>query len=192
MLQGWARQAEKCGLKLVEAPINQATVLSEDNPFQSVIHIPLSVAPPRLMAKSVSSSSESLKESASFSSLTNEYCERELLKSLNYILDLESRRFFTESTIASSIIQTSYTNTQYIHRSGISIVQILPEGKGFLWTSNRLHLTSLNSAALSRSTTSIPNPKVLLEEVRSLCKDETRLRGFWNELEDGIQNTGRL
>ncbi|KAJ2877045.1 vacuolar membrane-associated protein iml1, partial [Coemansia aciculifera] len=47
MAQGWARMAERCGMRLVEAPRAQDTVLDDNHPFHSPIRINLdSGAPP--------------------------------------------------------------------------------------------------------------------------------------------------
>ena len=48
MLQTWSRGAEKCGFKLIEAPIQQAVPFADINPFQSVINIDFSVLPPKI------------------------------------------------------------------------------------------------------------------------------------------------
>ncbi|KAJ2327828.1 vacuolar membrane-associated protein iml1, partial [Coemansia sp. RSA 2673] len=41
MAQGWARMAERCGMRLVEAPRAQDTVVDDHHPFHSPIHINL-------------------------------------------------------------------------------------------------------------------------------------------------------
>lgn len=47
MLQSWSRTAQRCGLKLIEAPVEQGRVDNvNDNPFQCPIKIGLAVSPP--------------------------------------------------------------------------------------------------------------------------------------------------
>ncbi|KAI8928337.1 hypothetical protein BC831DRAFT_548442 [Entophlyctis helioformis] len=48
MLYSWVRMAEKCSLRLVEAPVEQARPFSDDNPFQSVVTLVPVVRPPAL------------------------------------------------------------------------------------------------------------------------------------------------
>ena len=47
MLHTWSRTAEKCGFRLIEAPIQQTMPFADINPFQSVISIDFSVSPPK-------------------------------------------------------------------------------------------------------------------------------------------------
>ncbi|KAJ1997484.1 vacuolar membrane-associated protein iml1, partial [Coemansia thaxteri] len=46
MVQGWARMADRCGMRLVEAPRAQDTALEDSHPFHSPIRINLERPPP--------------------------------------------------------------------------------------------------------------------------------------------------
>ncbi|KAJ1934398.1 vacuolar membrane-associated protein iml1, partial [Linderina macrospora] len=48
LVQGWARRAERCGMRLVEAPRAQDTLLEDSHPFHSPIRITLAAPPPRV------------------------------------------------------------------------------------------------------------------------------------------------
>jgi hypothetical protein len=169
MLQSWSRTAEKCGLKLVEAPVKQAIPFADDNPFQSVIPILFSVPPGTLSI-----------ETKKFS-IPSEWFERELLKKFNFVLDIEADELFQPEATVFSYSRTPFPNTQYVHRTGAAIVQILPQTKGFLWVNNRLHLTSLHPAALGRATASTL-AGTLRQEFLEFCSDKEKLQAFWNEV----------
>ncbi|KAJ1942303.1 vacuolar membrane-associated protein iml1, partial [Linderina pennispora] len=48
LVQGWARRAERCGMRLVEAPRAQDTLIEDNHPFHSPIRITLAAPPPRV------------------------------------------------------------------------------------------------------------------------------------------------
>ncbi|KAI8835093.1 hypothetical protein BC829DRAFT_422113 [Chytridium lagenaria] len=132
LLVGWTRVAEKCGLKLVEAPVEQVTEFSNDNPFLSVIPIPLAVQPPPLPLKSAPTPQH----------FPDQWFEMEFLKRQGFVLDVESDALFPLNSIVSSFKRANYQYTQFVHRSGVAFVQILEPGRGFAWVNNRLHLTA--------------------------------------------------
>jgi hypothetical protein len=123
MLYTWSRTAEKCGFRLIEAPIQQAVPFADVNPFQSVISIDFAVPPPKISSKDAV---EVLKE------IPAEWFERgkldtitlELLKKFDFVLDTEADSLFTN--VEYSYLRTSFAFTQFIHRSGVAIVQIRP------------------------------------------------------------------
>lgn len=127
-LQTWARVADKCGLKLVEAPVEQVKPISDDNPFQSVVLIKLALPPP---------------------SANPRYYEIEFLKAQGFVLDVESDSCFKNLPVEHSYPVSSYKNTQLVHNTGVAFIQVLEQGGGFLWTNNRLVLTGLSSLSMN-------------------------------------------
>jgi hypothetical protein len=123
MLQTWSRAAEKCGFRLIEAPIQQAVPFADVNPFQSVICIDFAVPPPKF------SSEDAV---GALKGIPDEWFERgnlnpiilELLKHFDFVLDTEADSLF--SNVEYSYLRTSFVYTQFIHRSGVAIVQIIP------------------------------------------------------------------
>lgn len=157
LIQYWTRSAEKFGLKLVEAPLEQAKLDAIDsNPFHSSVHIKLAVDPPSIDKESLSYKTIEIPES---------YFEIELIKHFDFLLDVEADHMFPQNAVNYSFYRPPYKYTQYIHRSGTAFIQLLPKD-GFLWTNNRLVQES---------------PDQLLEGFKSFCSKEEKLNDFWQE-----------
>ncbi|TPX31002.1 hypothetical protein SmJEL517_g05555 [Synchytrium microbalum] len=143
LLVSWGRVADKCGLKLVEAPVEQAMPFSDENPFLSVVPIHLAVQPP---------SSASVIEKLTLAKRDPYlYFEHELVKSEGFVLDMEAVDRFPPGSVNADYNRT-YRYTQYVHRTGIAFIQIREPGQGFYWVNNRLYLTNNPVGPISRST----------------------------------------
>lgn len=178
LLQQWSRNAEKYGLKLVEAPVEQAMSLTNNNPFQSPTSIKLSVLPPTLEEL------EKLGKKLNPEINQNLYFEIELVKHFKFVLDVEADdRFPREVEIIYSYHKTPYKYSQYIHRSGVAFIQICDPGEGFLWVNNRIY----NTHIISNKNTS-PNPDQLLKEFQNFCNDKVALQNFWNDVVYSIED----
>ncbi|RIA87584.1 hypothetical protein C1645_827583 [Glomus cerebriforme] len=178
LLQQWSRNADKYGLKLVEAPVEQAMSLTDNNPFQSPTSIKLSVLPPSLEEL------EKLGKKLNPEINQNLYFEIELVKHFKFILDVEADdRFPKEVDIIYSYHKTPYKYSQYIHRSGVAFIQICNPGEGFLWVNNRAYTTH----AVSNKNYS-PNPDQLLKEFQNFCNDEAVLKKFWKDVTNSIED----
>lgn len=161
LLQNWTRLAEKYGLKLVEAPVDQ----NSDNPFQNPVEILPVIAPPvvdksKLTVKSVN--------------IPDDYFEVELIKKFGFILDVESDELMDFELVQYSYTRSRYKFTQYVHRSGSAFILIIPNKKGFLWLNNRL-LTSHSS------TQNAPHPDSLRAEFQDFCQNAGSLEKFYIE-----------
>ena len=99
----------------------------------------------------------------------------ELLKKFDFVLDTEADALF--SNVEYSYLRTPFVYTQFIHRSGIAIVQIIP-GQGYRWVKNRLHLTSINSIS-SRATAHSLKTEVIRQELFDFVKNPDLLSTFW-------------
>ncbi|KAJ3271438.1 vacuolar membrane-associated protein iml1 [Terramyces sp. JEL0728] len=171
MLHSWGRSAEKCGFKLVECPGVQASEFGEDNPFQALRPIKLSVLPPH--------SESVLKNVKKKVLLPSEWFKRELVRTFNFVLDTESDSSFPPNSRGFSYQRKPWPNTQYVHRSGIAFVQILPNDQGFLWVNNRLLLAS-NTSKSTLGT--IPSPDLCRKQFEGFCADSSALEKFWISL----------
>ena len=167
MLQSWSRFAEKCGLKLVEAPVE-----SQDNPFQAPIEIYPCVLPPKVNADWIPGSFK----------VPELLFEIALLKKFGFVLDVEADDRFPMDHIAYSFKRTAYKYSQYVHRSGTAFVQIRESGNGFLWVNNRLQL--LRSSVIQL-------PEQLRSEFSCKMQDRAWLQNFWSETEAQL-STGAL
>ncbi|CAJ0841132.1 7810_t:CDS:10 [Entrophospora sp. SA101] len=176
LLQQWGRTADKYGLKLVEAPVEQAMSLTDSNPFQSPTLIKLSVQPPKL---------ESIGKQLHPTINPYLYFETKLIKHFKFILDVEAdSRFSDEIEIIYSYHKTPYKYSQFIHKSGVAFIQICDPGEGYLWVNNRL-FTTHSTTAINKNTNSTniaPNPDTLLREFQNFCNDKEVLQKFWDDV----------
>ncbi|KAJ3336064.1 vacuolar membrane-associated protein iml1 [Gonapodya sp. JEL0774] len=140
--------------------------LNWDNPFGSVAEVSLAVPPPAAEDVRARVSRDLV--------IPDEWFERELLRSQGFILDLEAGRFFPERSVEYSHGGAVFDYTQFIHKSGVAFVQILDQGKGFHWVSNRLILAS-SSGSPSQRGAATQSSDELLKNFKRLCEDPKQL-----------------
>lgn len=179
LLQNWNRQAERCGLKLVEGSVDQAYEDSEnDNPFQCPVPIPMAVPPP------------SVDELATMAKIEvpAQFYEIALVRHLEFVLDVEADFNFDRAKaegvdLEYSYIKEVYKYDQYVHRSGVSFVQIRPEGKGFYWVNNRLYTNHTPALIANRRqpTSLLCHPDALRTKFQEHCSNGKWLTGFWEK-----------
>lgn len=129
---------------------------------------------------------ELLKETCCTFELPSDWFQRQLLKSVNFILDTEADSCFPPGSRAYSFQRKPWPYTQYIHRSGTTFVQILPDAQGFLWVNNRLHLSSASSSKGGYS--SAPTHELSRDEFSELCGNADKLKALWATLEQRIRD----
>ncbi|KAJ3226626.1 vacuolar membrane-associated protein iml1 [Clydaea vesicula] len=101
MISNWTRTGEKFGLKIIEAPIE----IYDDNPFQSVISVPLCLE----------------------EKITNKpkyWFEMEILEKFDFLLDLEADEEFPEN----STIYSTKSPVRYTQYNGSNLLEESPEG----------------------------------------------------------------
>ncbi|KXN66878.1 hypothetical protein CONCODRAFT_19988 [Conidiobolus coronatus NRRL 28638] len=196
LLQNWSRQAERCGLKLIEAPVSQMKITSNEKPFQAPIIIPFSVSPPSL------NDLDGIIHPTIITAIQHDYFAVQLLKDFGFYLDVESDARFDEHAgiPVYSYQKPPVERCQFIHKSGIAIIQILPNLEGYLWETNRLYNPSnvfrtpttnsnassmFSSMALSvGSLTGDAPPSIidsLLQNLTDYCNSSIRLESFWDQ-----------
>jgi hypothetical protein len=141
----------------VEAPIDQSKALGDDYPFHGLYSIELALAPPLDLQ------------------IPEQWFEKEILKSLGFILDMEADHFFPENSIEISFNRGKIQYTQYVHRSGAAFCQIRPGGKGFFFVKNRL---LLSNPAYWRNPGAV-SPDEIRGKVVGFCGDVEKLREFY-------------
>jgi hypothetical protein len=177
LLQNWNRQAERCGLKLVEGSVDQAYEDSEnDNPFQCPVPIPMAVNPP------------SVDELCSMSKIDvpAQFYEIALVRRLGFVLDVEADFNFDRAKaegvdLEYSYVKEVYKYDQYVHQSGVAFVQIRPEKKGFYWVNNRLYTNHTPALIANRRQPSsqLCHPDALSIQFQEHCSDSKWLAEFW-------------
>ncbi|KAJ1568674.1 vacuolar membrane-associated protein iml1 [Cladochytrium tenue] len=158
LVQNWAFKAQSYNLKLVEAPVAQAALFNNDDPFQGVLEIPFAVKPPTWRVEATSGEGggdggsannddvgEQLRAVEAAATAARpyehpEWAEIELARRYEFVLDVEARRHFDGLAVADSHHDPSYGLTQLVHRSGAAFLQIAGAGRGFRWVNNRLHM----------------------------------------------------
>ncbi|KAI9649848.1 vacuolar membrane-associated protein iml1 [Ciborinia camelliae] len=141
----WAITAEQHGLRLVEAPIGEACSIGSVHPFRSPYLIELALQPPDQQPRTyfdVNSFTPQVQTTQS----NRHYYQKAIMKKFNFVLDIEAAKNFPSNVdVTFSWGRPDYTYTQYIHRSGVLLVQITDEGN-FLLLANRLYNNRTTSA----------------------------------------------
>ena len=142
-VQSWATTAERFGLRLVEVPIGEACTIPERYPFRSPYMVKLAAPPPSQQPLTYFDAT-SLAPQVSTS---RHYYQKAILKKFHFVLDVEAAQNFPANVeVTYSWGRPDYKYSQYIHRSGVLLVQITDEGS-FLLLANKLYN---NRIAISR------------------------------------------
>ena len=139
------------------------------------------------------------------SNLPAGYFQIQLLRNLDYILDVEADGNFPSMVDCRySYQKEDFAHSQLIHRSGTCFVQCLTVEEGYLFLKNRLYLSHLRqsgsgsgaagggrggagSLGLTRMGTGVfTDPEVLLRELQNICEDAEELQGRWDEILAGL------
>ncbi|KAK5103177.1 vacuolar membrane-associated protein iml1 [Lithohypha guttulata] len=148
----WTNTAEKYGLKLVEVPIAEAIDVPNAEPFRSPYCIKLALDPPKQKPSNFmfnhtffTATSFGPHSPANASTTARHVYQKAILRRCNFVLDLEAVSEFPEGVdIRCSWGQLEYKHTQYVHRSGVILAQIMDNGDIML-LANRLYNSRLVS-----------------------------------------------
>ncbi|KAI0132999.1 hypothetical protein BJ170DRAFT_268761 [Xylariales sp. AK1849] len=134
-VKGWASTASLHGLRLVEVPIAEACSITDASPFRRPYQIKLAVPPP-------SQRPVTYYDPNSFVPQTQpgtHYYQKALLRKFDFVLDVEAASNFPSNVdVSYSWGKPDFKYTQYIHRSGMLLVEITDTGD-FLALANRLY-----------------------------------------------------
>lgn len=134
--QRWNNVAEKHGLRLVEAPVDQIKDMDKRCAWRSPSPIKLALAPPAI---------KDLDERLPEKVRTANYFEYAILtKKFDFVLDVEA------TTRSPDHIQVEYSYrkagvfeySQFVHKSGLALVQCIGGEEGFIWSDNRLFFSA--------------------------------------------------
>ena len=167
----WSALVESYGLKLVHLPMQEAYKFRECHPFDQPQ--PLKLA---LRSADIGSATSQTGQNEPLPQLTDDRigpCQFVLRKS-GFVLDYEAASAFTDKlNVSFSWGSPNYTYTQFIHRSGLVIAQVLGEQAADI-------ILLPNPLATSR----IPNPtkqteaetaESIMNSFRTFCHDEEAL-----------------
>jgi DEP domain-containing protein 5 len=135
-VESWASTAGRYGLRLVEAPIGEASSIISVNPFRSPYIIELATKPPDRRPPTYFDINSFAPQGQS---IGPHYYQKAIMKRFNFVLDIEAARNFPSNIdVTYSWGRPHFKHTQYIHRSGVLFAQITDEGN-FLLLANRLY-----------------------------------------------------
>ncbi|WWC87875.1 uncharacterized protein L201_002773 [Kwoniella dendrophila CBS 6074] len=137
-------QAERYGLRFIETPVEQLIDLPLKCAYRTAIPITLAVKPP--IIKDLHERLLSIGHGTGQVENYFEYCI--LTKKFGFILDVEeSNRYPENLDIEYSYRKNKFDYSQFVHKSGLALIQCLNDSKGFLWSDNRLILSSNSSTS---------------------------------------------
>lgn len=178
----WSSYVDGYGLKLMQLPLEEACRFREHHPYDQPQPIRLAVRPPdKILAtphmEPHTFSPRMIEDPMAY--------HRRLLKKLDFVLDYEAASAFTTSLdVRYSFGPPSYQYTQFVHKSGLVLAQVVADDTAdFLLLPNRLATSQLTATA--RHTTEHDRPDVTVDSVqkdfKAFCKDEEKLRLFYRE-----------
>ena len=131
----WATSVDRFGLRLVEVPISEASAITDMHPFRAPYLVKLAIEPPGQQPQGYF-------DATSFAPVPQadtQVYQKAVLKRFNFVLDFEAAKDFpSDVDVTYSWGKPNYRYPQYIHRSGVILVQITDEGN-FLLVANRLY-----------------------------------------------------
>ena len=138
----WAHVVERFGLSLVEAPIEEISLIPIRNPLRAPAVVMPCLDPPKFPLGGLISPA-AVDMSASFSAAVSKpdpiYYHKAILRKHGFVLDTEAAKNSPPDVeVVYSWGKPNYRYSQYIHRSGVVFAQITDEGE-FLLMANRLY-----------------------------------------------------
>ncbi|TKA21970.1 hypothetical protein B0A50_08548 [Salinomyces thailandicus] len=182
----WSSLVESYGLRLVQLPLAEASILHIQRPFDQPLRVKLAVNPPeRGLTASVMEPYVSLPRAME----DPVAYQKALLRRLDFVLDFEAAASFTTKIDVHYSYGTEddwYERTSFCHVSGLVLAQITgDEQSDFVLVPNRLAA----SQKLAASGKHVVNATPVEEIVRAFvdfCHDEKALRAFYKELHKPI------
>ncbi len=131
----WATSVDRFGLRLVEVPISEASVVTDMHPFRAPYLVKLAKEPPGKQPQDYFDATSF----APVPQVDKHVYQKAIMKKFNFVLDFEAASDFpSDVDVTYSWGKPSYRYPQYIHRSGVIVAQITDEGD-FLLLANRLY-----------------------------------------------------
>ncbi|KAI5450651.1 vacuolar membrane-associated protein iml1 [Naganishia albida] len=134
--QRWNNVAKKHGLRLVEAPVEQIKDMHNRCAWRAPSPIKLALAPPAI---------KDLDERLPEKVRTANYFEYAILtKKFDFVLDVEATSRSPDYIEAEYSYRKAgvFDYSQFVHKSGLALVQCIGGEEGFLWSDNRLFFSA--------------------------------------------------
>lgn len=195
-ITSWTRTMDRYGLKLVEAPIDEVSKVSNGNLFRAPYVIKLALAPPPPPSPHQSILTLPA-ENMELSTILNPlaipqqpqdllFYHKLILKKFTFVLDTEAASNFPEDVrVKCSWGNLDYQWTQYIHRSGVIFCQLSDTGDFYLMA-NRAYTLRISypqrGNSLGTDADGTPAPEEIKEEMEAFLGDPEKLRAFYEDV----------
>lgn len=173
----WSATVESYGLKLAQLPLEEASKLHIQSPWDQAICIKLAVRPPDRPVTTPQLDPQSFSPR---SGAQKDGYHKAILRKCGFVLDLESAHSFpTNVDVSFSWGRPDYHYTQFVHKSGQLLVQIVNDAKSdFLVLPNRL---ASNPAIGSSKRTELVSVESIAQDFVSFCRNEKALNAMYED-----------
>lgn len=179
--------AERYGLRFVEAPVEQIKDVGAKCAFRAPLKIPLARAPPVLHDLHLR-----LAETTGPGQCAQFFEYAILTQKFGFVLDVEASDMYPDTIDADYAYRakTKFEHSQFVHRSGLALVQCVGREEGFLWVDNRPFISAptrgraqnVESSAGITMASKQDQAKALREEFMAFCSDSAALQRFYDEV----------
>lgn len=185
----WTGVVDGYGLKLVQVPLEEACRFREHHPFDQPQNIKLAARPPDKTVLQTPIIEPHNSSPRNYEDRLAYY--KALLRRLDFAMDNEAvNAYKSDLNVTYSYGPPTYTYTQFVHKSGLVLAQIVgQDDSDFLLLPNRL--------ASSRISTSSKNTEgdmveKIIKDFKAFCRDEAALRQFYTQLDRPRGRTPRM
>ncbi|KAF2166000.1 hypothetical protein M409DRAFT_55352 [Zasmidium cellare ATCC 36951] len=182
----WSSTIDGYGLKLIQVPLQEASKFREHHPFDQPQPIRLAVRPPdKILATPIiqphSVSPRPVEDHFAY--------HKAILRQHDFALDYEAAsEFNTDLQVTYSWGPPTYSHTQFVHKSGLVLAQILSNEVGdFILLPNRLASSRTSSASTSSSSstatklTDVETIESITRSFKDFCRNEEMLKQFFSQ-----------
>lgn len=179
--------AERYGLRFVEAPVEQIKDVGAKCAFRAPLKIPLALAPPVLPDLHLR-----LAETTGPGQCAQFFKYAILTQKFGFVLDVEATDMYPDTIDADYAYRTKtkFEHSQFVHRSGLALVQCVGREDGFLWVDNRPFISAptrgraqnVESSAGITMASKQDQAKALREEFIAFCADKAALKKFYEDV----------
>ncbi|KAK9240328.1 hypothetical protein V1525DRAFT_395628 [Lipomyces kononenkoae] len=172
----WSRTCDRSGLKLVEVPVPEACDLPGMDPFSSLVKIRFAVDPPPPVY---------LQETVDPVLSDKLFYQKQALSKLDYVLDTEAAQILIDAQSEVDIVYSwgkpYFQHSQYVHKTGATLVELVADTGEFVIVRNPLAGTK--SGILSNNLAFDPE-EVRRETIDFIQNRPEELRDFFQSIRD--------
>lgn len=172
----WSRVCDRSGLKLVEVPVLEAVALCDFDPFNSASRLKFALDPPRISSA----------ESGDLILSDRLFYQKQALLRLDYVLDADAADTLSSASPDVEIVYSwgkpHFKYSQYVHKTGATLAELIPETGEFLIVRNPL---AGSKSGVSPTTALTVDPEEVRREAVDFIQNNPReLREFFSSIRD--------